>query len=99
MVKLEQKVKKGDMRWEWYGNLLAVQWKDNKIVNMLSSIDIATESAGVNRKVKVDGVWTIAEVKQPMVISRCHKFMNAVDKSDQILSTNVLRKCLGYYFT
>ena len=89
-----------DMRWERDGSLLALQWKDNKIVTMLSSIHIATQSVAVNRKVKIDDVWRIKEMKQPMVICKYNKFMNAVDKSDQILSTNnVLRKCLRWWKT
>ena len=38
-----RKIQKGDMRWEWNGSLLALQWKDNKIVTILSSIDVAHE--------------------------------------------------------
>ena len=32
----ERKKKEGDMRWERNGSLLALQWKDIKIVTMLS---------------------------------------------------------------
>jgi len=40
------------MRWHRDGALLTQQWKDTKVV---SSIDIATESVIVSRKMKANG--------------------------------------------
>ena len=48
-----RKKEKGDMRWERNGSLLDLQWKDNKIVTMLSSIDVANEYVTVNREIKI----------------------------------------------
>ena len=48
-----RKNEKGDIRWESNGSLLALQWKDNKIVTMLSSIDVANEYVTVNREIKI----------------------------------------------
>jgi len=32
---------RGDMRWSREGNALCIQWKDNKVVTMVSTIDRA----------------------------------------------------------
>ena len=88
------------MRWERSGVLLALQWNDNKIVSMLSSVDVVNEYVTVNRKIKISYKWETVEVKQPMAIHKYNAFMNGVDKSDQILNTdNVLRKCVRWWKT
>ena len=88
---------KGDMRSEQNGSLLALQWKHNKILTMLSSIDVANECVTVNRKIKISDKWETVEVKQPMAIHKYNAFMNGVDKSDQILNANVLHKCVRWW--
>ena len=72
-----RKKEKGDMRWERNGSLLALQWKDNKIVTMLSSIDVANEYVTVNRKIKISDKWETVEVKQPMAIHKYNAFMKS----------------------
>ena len=44
-----------DMRWVRNGKVLSLQWKDNKVVTMVSSIDRADKYVEVERKVKIDG--------------------------------------------
>ena len=81
------------MRMKWFFISFAVE--DNKIVTILSSIDVANEYVTVNLKINISNKWETVEVKQPMTIHKCNAFMNGFDKSDQILNTNnVLRKCL-----
>jgi hypothetical protein len=46
-----KKAKRGDMRWERLDCCLVQQWKDNKAVSILSSIDSANEFWMVKRKV------------------------------------------------
>ena len=71
-----------------------MQWIDNKVVTMSSTIDNANEYVAVDRKVKVNGKWEKVEVKEPYVVERCNAYMNGVDKSDQILSIyNLSHKC------
>ena len=95
-----RKVDRGSMRWQREGNLLALQWKDTKVVTMLTTIDNASEYVNVTRKIKQDGKFVAKEVPQPITISHYNKFMNAVDKSDQYLSKyNLLRKCLRWWKT
>ena len=95
-----RKKRKGDMRWEQNGSLLALQWQDNKIVTMLSSVDVANEYVTVNRKIKISENWETVELKESMAIHKYNAFINGVDKSDQILNTNnVLCKCVRWWKT
>ena len=67
---------------------------------MLSTIHNANEYVMVKRKEKVADKWESIDVKQPKVISEYNSFMNGVDKSDQILSSNnLLRKCFRWWKT
>ena len=74
------------MRWKREGSYFSVQWIDNKVVTMLSTIDNVNQYVAVDRKVKVNGKWEKVEVKKPYVVERYNAYMNGVDKSDQILS-------------
>lgn len=52
------------------------------------------------KKTKTGGEWNTKVVCQPQAVSNYDKFMNAVDRSDQILaSNNVLRKCMRSWKT
>ena len=92
---------RGSMRWERDSPCLALQWVDNKVVSVLTTIDNANVKNRVTRKVKTaEGGWTAIQVPQPGAIGNYNKFMNAVDRSDQILGTqNVLRKCVRWWKT
>ena len=69
------------MRWEGNCSLLALQWKDNKIVIILFSIEVANEYVTVNCKMKIRDKWETVEVKQAMATHKYNAFMNGVDKS------------------
>ena len=91
---------RGAMRWEPDPPCLALQWIDNKVVSLLTTIDNANNKIQVNRKSKTAGVWSTKVVYQPKAVSNYNKYMNAVDRSDQILATNnVLRKCMRWWKT
>lgn len=67
---------------------------------MLSTIENANDSIQVKQKTKTAGVWSTNVIQQPKAIATYNKYMNAVDRSDQILATNnVLRKCLRWWKT
>ena len=88
-------VQRGSMRWERDPPLLALQWLDNKVVSLLTTIESANDSLQVNRKTKTAGVWSTNVVQQPQAIASYNQYMNAVDRSDQILATHsVSRKCM-----
>ena len=91
---------RGTMRWERVSPCLALQWVDNKVVSLLTTIDNANDYGQVNRKCKTAGVWATKVVSQPKAIANYNKYMNAVDRSDQILATNnVNRKCMRWWKT
>ena len=95
-----RKKERGEMRWVRENELLALQWIDNKVVTMLSTIDSANEHVVVERKVKVNQKWEKVMVKKPYVVERYNAYMNAVDKSDQILAKyNLLRKTIKWWKT
>lgn len=88
------------MRWERDAPCLALQWIDNKVVSLLTTIDNANDRVQVDRKSKTAGVWGTKVVYQPRTVSNYNKYINAVDRSDQILATNnVLRKCVRWWKT
>ena len=91
---------RGSMRWERDGVCLALQWKDNRPVTMLTSIDNANDFLFIDRNEKVRNVWQRVRVKQPKAVHNYNQYMNAVDRSDQILAKNsALRKCMRWWKT
>jgi len=93
-------VQRGSMRWERDPPILALQWFDNKVVSMLTTAENANDCVRVERKSKTGGVWRTVVVQQPQAIASYNQYMNAVDRSDQILATNnVLRKCKRWWKT
>ena len=95
------KKERGEMRWSRSNKILTQQWKDTKVVTMISSIENANEKVTVTRKLKgKDGKLAKKAVFQPMSVARYNTYMNGVDKSDQLLSKyNLLRKCLRWWKT
>lgn len=91
-------VDRGDMQWNRDGWCLAQQWKDNKVVIILTSINTANDHAMAKRNVKVNGRWQKIEVKQPKAIVTYNKYMNGIDRSGQLLAKkNTLKKCLRWW--
>ena len=88
---------RGAMRWERDVLCLALQWIDNQVVSVLTTIYNANDRVQVDRKLKTAGIWSTKVVYQSKAISNHNRYTNAVDRSDQILATNnVLRKCLRW---
>ena len=78
---------RGSMRWERDPPCLALQWVDNKVVSVLTTIDNANDQVQVRRKTKTAGVWNTKVVPQLKAIHHYNQYMNAVYQSDQILAT------------
>ncbi|XP_048575717.1 piggyBac transposable element-derived protein 4-like [Nematostella vectensis] len=92
------KKERGSMRWHRDGVCLAQQWKDNRPVTILSSIECANDYVIVSRKVKSREQWTNIEVRQPMAINNYNSYMNGVDRSDQLMTkNNALSKCRRWW--
>ena len=65
---------------------LVLQWVDNKVVSIITTVGNANEQGQVTRRVRTDGEWGERLVKQPKIFKTYNMKMNAVDRSDQILS-------------
>ena len=92
---------RASIRWGRDPPCLALQWLDNKVVSTLTTIDNANVKKQVARNIKnPGGGYTNNNVPQPGVIANYNKYMNAVNRSDQILATNNLhRKCVRWWKT
>ena len=90
---------RGTMHWERDPPVLAMQWVDNKVVSIISTASNANQKAQVRQKTRAGGVWDVNnQVQQPLAFQANNRYMNAVDRSDQILAThNVQRKCLRWW--
>ena len=83
------------MQWNGDGCCLAQQWKDNKVVTIPTSIDTANDHVMAKRNAKANDKRQKIDVKQPKAIVTYNKYMNGVDRSDQLLAkNNALQKCL-----
>ncbi|KAK0065268.1 piggyBac transposable element-derived protein 3 [Biomphalaria pfeifferi] len=49
---------KGDMRWIRDGQLLTVQWRDNKTISLMSTIHDANDSVTAKRRTKTNVIHT-----------------------------------------
>ena len=50
------------------------------------------------RKSKTGKVWKDIAVHQPKAIDRYNKYLNGVDRSDQLIGiNNIMRKCLRWW--
>ena len=77
-------LKKGEMRSvDLKNGLLALQWRDKRVVNMISTIH---NSDIVTKKQRTRQARDGQEDRKPKMIDEYNKYMGGVDKSDQFLS-------------
>ena len=90
--------KRGGVRWVRESEVLTLQWVDNKPVSVLTTIDSANDQVVAKRRAMVDQKFTKIDVPQPKAIHRYNQYMNAVDRSDQLLAChNIRRKCYRWW--
>ena len=88
------------MRWSWDGDIFAVQWVDNKLVTLSSSIVNAYEYVESKCKNKTENKWNNLTVKQTLCYPPIQSLHEWVDRSDQILAKyNLLRESLRWWKT
>ena len=63
-----RKKERGSMRWDRVPPCLCLQWINNKVVSVLTTLDNANDKVSTVRKTKTANVWTNVIVDQP----RCH---------------------------
>ena len=91
---------RGSMRWVRDSPCLVLQWVDNKVVSMITTVGNANEQGQVTRRVRTDGRWGEMLVRQPQIFKTYNMKMNAVDRSDQIISAfSTRRKCVRWWKT
>ena len=96
----ESSSQRGDCRWVRLGNVLALQWRDSRVVSVLSPVHKGNQVTNCQRRGKVNGEFRRLQLQQPRAISDYNKFMKGVDQSDQLLSYyNVLRKSDKFWKT
>ena len=78
-------LKKGEMRSvDLKNGLLALQWRDKRVVNMISTIHNSDNVIKKRRTRQArDGQ---EDIRKPKMIDEYNKYMGGVDKSDQFLS-------------
>ena len=91
---------RGKMRWVRDAECLALQWKDNRPVTMLTTIHKADEFVHIQRKQKIGNRWQNVQVRPPKATEEYNAYMNNVDRSDQIIGkSTALRKCMRWWKT
>ena len=67
---------------------------------MITTVGNANEQGQVTWRVRTDGQWGERLVRQPQIFKTYNMKMNAVDRSDQILSAfTTRRKCVRWWKT
>nr|XP_037274775.1 piggyBac transposable element-derived protein 4-like [Rhipicephalus microplus] len=96
----EKKAERGNIRWLRESGVLYLQWKDRRVVNMMSTIHTANNHVIAKRRVKKDGKWQEISVQKPKLVDEYNAGMLGVDKSDQMIASyNVLIKCVRWWKT
>ena len=91
---------RGDTRYVRQGDLLLQQWKDRRVVNVLSTVHRGHTYGMVTRNTKVDGQHVQLHVRQPRCIADYNHWMGGVNTFDQLAATHrILRKVRKYWET
>ena len=93
-----KKAERGAMRYMRVGNQLFIQWKDKRVVTVLSSRHRATDSIEVQRKKKVGSEVVQLQLRKPVAVKDYNKYMGGVDVFDQhVAAFRVLRRVKKYW--
>ena len=90
-----KRFQRGGSTFRQCGNVVATSWKDNRVVNVVSTLASPNETTTVNRRNK-DG--TTNAVPCPICIALYNKYMGGVDHADQLRGYYHVRwKCMKNY--
>lgn len=96
----EKKARRGEIRWLRDCNILYLQWKDRRVVNMMSTVHTANDKVTAKRREKRGNSWTEISVAKPLLIHDYNAGMLGVDKSDQMIGYyNVLMRSVRWWKT
>ena len=94
----EKHAPRGAMRYVRDGNMLLQQWKDRRVVSMLSTIHKGNSHVYVTRHSKVMGHHVEQNIRQPESIRDYNAHMGGVDRFDQRAAAyRVLRRTRKYW--
>ena len=90
-----KRLQRGDFSFRQCGNIVATAWKDNKVVNVVSTLSNATDTTSVLRRQKDGSRLTVT---CPMCVAQYNRYMGGVDHADQLRgSYHVRLKCMKNY--
>ena len=89
------------MRWVRVGDVAFLQWKDNKVVSMITTMHkFVNRYTFCVRRSKVNGEYRRLNIKQPRVFTDYNVHMGGVDKSDQMIGKyKALRRTSKFWKT
>ena len=79
----EKHAERGETRYVREGNILVQQWKDRRVVSMLSTMHRGDSHVMVTRHTKVNGQHVELNIRQPTCVRDYNKNMGGVDTFDQ----------------
>ena len=95
MSEQAKKFQRGGSAFRQCGNTVATSWKDNRVVNVASTLSDPTQQTTVQRRQK-DGQQITVEC--PLCIALYNKYMGGVDFNDQLRGSYHIRwKCKKHY--
>jgi len=94
-------VKSNSIPWVRDPLCLVLQWVDNKVMSMIRTVcNTINDHVQVSWKVRNAGISTERLVRQPQIFQTYNLKMNAVDRSDQIITAfNIQHKCVQWWKT
>ena len=94
----ENHAERWSTRYVRQGDILVQQWKDKRVVSMLSSVHRGNAHVAVTRNTKVDRQHVQLELRQPKCIHDYNKKMGGVDSFDQQAAAyRALRRTRKYW--
>ena len=79
-------VSRGDYRWHREGSFVFIQWKDCKVVTLISPLHRGSDVTTCERTISKRSGWRKQTVKQPVITNDYNKSMGGVDLSNQYLN-------------
>ena len=90
-----KRLRRGEFLFRQSGNIVAVAWKDNKVVNIASTLASPDDTTTVNRTQK-NG--TRLAIPCPRSVRLYNEYMGGVDRGDQLRgSYHICLKCMKNY--
>ena len=90
-----KRLRRGEFLFRQSGNIVAVAWKDNKVVNIASTLASPDDTTTVNRTQKNGSRLA---VPCPRSVALYNEYMGGVDRGDQLRGSYHIRlKCMKNY--